>query len=634
MNLPTTNAEAQTTATETATTIASQTTIPPTTMRAEFTTVAPTTKTAPSTTAVHTTLGTPATTEAPTTTITPTSAASASTSSESLTSTAAQTTTSPRRIMGTFSIFIRLVFHTIKPVPSESKILTMAHTLLDARLWRVNAPVRVRRSITQLNDPVAVQDITYQILSNSSFALALRYQINNVSMPELTELRTETYKLIQDSINNLLNQILTQPDANPSIFPQASFTDTANQIQAIVDYVYQEGDIQDPSEFLTAVLTAIGWLTTTTTPTTEPPTTTVTQTTIPPTAESITIILTTKTVPPTTAVHTTLGTPAKTEVPTTMNLPTTTAEAQTTTTKTATTIAAQTTIPPSTIAAQTTTIAPTTKTAPSTTAVHTTLGTLATTEAPTTMNLPTTNAEAQTTATETATTIASQTTIPPTTMRAESTTVAPTTKTAPSTTAVHTTLGTPATTEGPSTTITPTSAASASTLSGSLTSTAAQTTTSPRRIMGTVLIFIRLVFHTIKPVPSESKILTMAHTLLDPRLWRVNAPVRARRSITQLNDPVAVQDITYQILSNSSFALALRYQINNVSMPELTELRTETYKLIQDSINNLLNQILTQPDANPSIFPQASFTDTANQIQAIVEYPCFICFFSGFNFYF
>lgn len=42
-------------------------------------------------------------------------------------------------------------------------------------------------------------------LSNDSFALTLGYQINNTSMPEKTELRNETYKLIQDSASKLVS---------------------------------------------------------------------------------------------------------------------------------------------------------------------------------------------------------------------------------------------------------------------------------------------------------------------------------------------------------------------------------------------------------------------------------------------
>ncbi|XP_035273853.1 uncharacterized protein LOC118227465 [Anguilla anguilla] len=203
--------------------------------------------------------------------------------------------------------------------------------------------------------------------------------IKTVPSEKNPELRNETYKLIQDAIDKLLNLMLIQPEENPFHFPQAIFTITPNQINATVEYVYQKGDINEPSKFLTAVLNASGLATTTAPTTTEPLTTTAVQTS-----------------------------------------------------------------------------------------------------------------------------------------------------------------GEPTTTTGPiAATIT-------QTISGMMTPTAFQTSTSPHGTMGSVFICIRLVFDTIKTVPSESEIVTMAQTLLDARLWQMNDTVKAPSNMTDLNDPVRVQNITYQ----------------------------------------------------------------------------------------
>ncbi|XP_064193970.1 mucin-5AC-like [Anguilla rostrata] len=409
-------------------------------------TTAPTTTEPLTTTAVQTT-------GEPTTTTAPTAATITQTISGMMTPTAFQTSTSPHGTMGSVFICIRLVFDTVKTVPSESEIVTMAQTLLDARLWQMNDTVKAPSNMTDLNDPVRVQNITYQQLSDHSFDMTLGYRINDVHIPENPELRNETYKLIQDAIDKLLNLMLIQPKENPFHFPQAIFTITPNQINATVEYVYQKGDINEPSKFLTAVLNASG-------------------------------------------------------------------------------------------------LAPTT--------------------APTTPEFPAASA-------------------------------APTTG-------------------APTTTVAPSSATVAPTFSGMMTSITSPNSTSPSSIIGNVFIFIQLVFHTIMPVPSEREILTLADKHFDARLRQPTVHLRTLISVKQLNDPVSVQNITYQKLSDHSFAVRLGYKIPDVSMPENVQQRNNTYKLIQDSINQLLNIMLTKPDANPFNFRQANYTDMPNQINASVEY--------------
>ncbi|XP_051559531.1 uncharacterized protein LOC127444300 [Myxocyprinus asiaticus] len=309
-------------------------------------------------------------------------------------------TNSPLTLVGKAIIYIRLVFLTLGPVPSESKVLQVANSQLESRL-------RTKQVVTTkgLSDPVSFVNVTFQRISNNSYALNFGFEINNVTMTEKLELRDETYTLIQNSINKLLNQILSSPSATPFAFKQANFTGNSTVIQADVQYVFSESDIQTPSIFLQELLKVNG----------------------------------------------------------------------------------------------------------------------VTTPAP--------------------------------------------------------------------------------------------AVTSPPTVVGKAIIYIRLVFITLGPIPSESKVLELANSLLDSRL-------RTKRSVSSqtLSDPVSFVNVTFQRISNTSYALKFGFEISNVTMTEKLELRDDTYTLIQNSINKLLNQILSSPSATPFVFKRANFTGNSTVIQADVQY--------------
>ncbi|XP_035273864.1 uncharacterized protein LOC118227473 [Anguilla anguilla] len=166
---------------------------------------------------------------------------------------AVTTTAAPRTVVGPVFIFVRLVFHTNNTVPSESDVLAKGSPFLNVDEIR-------------LNDTVRVQNLTYERISDNSFALSLAYKINDVTFPENVTLRTETQARIQDSVNKLMNGLLIQPNASPFTFPQANFTHLPNEIGANEEYVYQEGDINQPSNFLAAILAVSGPTTTTASP--------------------------------------------------------------------------------------------------------------------------------------------------------------------------------------------------------------------------------------------------------------------------------------------------------------------------------------------------------------------------------
>ncbi|KAG5848150.1 hypothetical protein ANANG_G00095350, partial [Anguilla anguilla] len=273
-------------------------------------------------------------------------------------------------------------------------------------------------------------------LSDNSFALTLAYKINDVSFPENVELRTETQARIQDSVNNLLNGLLNQPNASPFTFPQANFTHLPNEIRANVEYVYQEGDINQPSNFLAAILAVSGLATTTSSPV-----------------------------------------------------------------------------------------------------------------------ISTTNSPASTTTSAVAPTISQ-----------------------PATQSVTPIPGAPTTTEA------------------------------IRVVRGTVFIILRFVFHTLKPAPTESQVLSRVSVFLKGRELRL------------MDNPVRIEELKYENITDHAFALLLHYKISNVSFPEKYNLRNTTQQLIQASANDLLNGLLNSPNAKPFTFPEGNYTNGPSEIHASVEY--------------
>ncbi|KAK2909137.1 hypothetical protein Q8A67_004974 [Cirrhinus molitorella] len=164
-------------------------------------------------------------------------------------------------VIGRVIIYIRLIFITRGPIPSEAKILQLANSLLSARL-RTKRELRAQSLAT----PVSFVNVTYTKISDTSYALNFGFEINNVTMSEKLELRGGTYKVIQDSINKLLNEILSEPTATPFVFKDSNFTGNSTTIQADVQYVFSESDIQKPSAFLYALIVVNNETLTTTTP--------------------------------------------------------------------------------------------------------------------------------------------------------------------------------------------------------------------------------------------------------------------------------------------------------------------------------------------------------------------------------
>ncbi|KAK3554598.1 hypothetical protein QTP70_027887 [Hemibagrus guttatus] len=170
--------------------------------------------------------------------------------------------TSPGSLLttiGTALIYIKLIFQNLNNVPTEYTVVTAANEKLESKFRRE------RDTATQkLEQPVSIHDIVYNKMADNSFSLDLAFKIANVNFSAQcdTELNNNTYKLIQNEINSLMNTILTNPQTPPFNFTQANFTcnGTAAVIVADVIYVYKEADIQSPSLFLFEILKESGLL--------------------------------------------------------------------------------------------------------------------------------------------------------------------------------------------------------------------------------------------------------------------------------------------------------------------------------------------------------------------------------------
>ncbi|XP_035273855.1 uncharacterized protein LOC118227467 [Anguilla anguilla] len=484
---------------------------------------------------------------------------------------AVTTTASPRTVVGPVFIFVRLVFHTNNTVPSESDVLAKGSPFLNGDEIR-------------LNDTVRVQNLTYERLSDNSFALRLAYKINDVSFPENVELRTETQARIQDSVNKLMNGLLIQPNASPFTFPQANFTHLPNEIRANVEYVYQEGDINQPSNFLAAILAVSGPTTTTASPviaTTNSPAVTTTaapRTVVGPVFIFVRLVFHTNNTVPSESDVLAKGSPFLNGDEIRLN---------------------------DTVRVQNLTYERLTD--------HSFALSLAykinDVSFPENVELRTkTQGRIQDAVNKLMNGLLIQPDASPFTFPQAKFTHLPN--------EIHANveylyqkgdinqpsnfLAAILAVSGPTTT-------TASPVIATTNSPAVTTTAAPRTVVGPVFIFVRLVFHTNNTVPSESDVLAKGSPFLNGDEIR-------------LNDTVRVQNLTYERLTDHSFALSLAYKINDVSFPENVELRTKTQGRIQDAVNKLMNGLLIQPDASPFTFPQAKFTHLPNEIHANVEY--------------
>ncbi|KAL1281983.1 hypothetical protein QQF64_000786 [Cirrhinus molitorella] len=143
----------------------------------------------------------------------------------------------PNHISGSAVVISKLVFSSSSPVPSEALVLSAINTLRNSRE-------------SQLNESVKLVNVTYEKISETSYAVIFEINLSNISMPENPEQRNSSYTQVQDVVNKALNTLLNEPDRE-SLQPKSSnFTSTLNQIDGKMEYTFQDGDAIQPVSFL------------------------------------------------------------------------------------------------------------------------------------------------------------------------------------------------------------------------------------------------------------------------------------------------------------------------------------------------------------------------------------------------
>ncbi|XP_057187269.1 uncharacterized protein LOC130552745 [Triplophysa rosa] len=149
-------------------------------------------------------------------------------------------------IEGKAVIRIRILVETLGPIPKENAILGLVYSLLDARFT-----TKQNGRTEKLGEPVSFQNVSFHRISDHSYALDFGFEINNVSMAENKGNRNNTFKIIKDAINKLLNEILKENSSADKInFDEVDFKNDFAEITADVVYSVSKSNIKAPSKFL------------------------------------------------------------------------------------------------------------------------------------------------------------------------------------------------------------------------------------------------------------------------------------------------------------------------------------------------------------------------------------------------
>ncbi|XP_016346602.1 mucin-17-like isoform X4 [Sinocyclocheilus anshuiensis] len=471
--------------------------------------------------------------------------------------------TAPTLISGSGVVTSKLVFNSSSPIPSESLVLSAIKTLRNSRE-------------SQLNESVKVVNVTYEKLSETSYAVVFTFNVINISMPEDPESRGNTNQQVQDIINNALNTLLNEP-SSPNLQPKPSiFKSTLNQIEGSMVYNFQDIDVIKPVNFL-QTLNSLTVLTTASTLTTS-----ITS----PLTLLGTIYINIR------LVFNTLGQ-----------------------------------IPSETIILQLvkSLIGPRYRTKEVSTPtqdaslVNVTYTKINDTSYALTFGFEISNismSEKIELRNETYTLIkstingllieilkdpsASQFDLQHIELNDNSTVILASVQYVFSESDLNTN----------STFVKELFKAN------EVLTTASTLTTTPPIVLGRALIFIRLVFVTLGPLPNPEKVLEVANTLLNTRLT-----TKQDTKTQALSDPVSFVNVTYTKINETAYALDFGFEISNITMSEKLELRDGTHLTIQDSINTLLGKMLLSNSSAPLIkFQPADFTGNSTVIKANVEY--------------
>ncbi|XP_051747604.1 mucin-5AC-like isoform X8 [Ctenopharyngodon idella] len=455
-----------------------------------------------------------------------------------------------------------LVFNSSSPVPNEALVLSAINTL------------RQRRE-SQLNDSVKVVNVTYQKISETSYAVVFTFNLNNISMPVNSDLRGDTYQKVQNTTNNALNTLLNDPGKQLFVPKTSNFTSTSNQIDGSMGYTFQDEDVIQPVSFLNELRSQMELTTTTVSPSTISsfPSTS-------PSPISGSAVVTSKLL-----FNSSSPVPSEALVLSAINTLRQRRESQLNDSVKVVNVTYQ-------------------KISETSYAVIFTFN-LNNISMPVNSDLRgDTYQKVQNTTNNALNTLLNdpgkQVFVP---------------KTSNFTSTSNQIDGSMGYTFQAEDVIQPFSFLNELGSQTVLTTASPLTTstTSPPTVrMRRVYINIQLMFKTVGPIPSENDILQLVNSLIDPRF-------RTKLLSTKLSD-VRFANVTFIRINDTSYSLKFGFEISNISMSEKIELRNETYVSIQTTINKLLTEILNDPSAPQFDIKQVDFNDNNTVIQANVTY--------------
>ncbi|XP_051747540.1 uncharacterized protein LOC127511093 isoform X1 [Ctenopharyngodon idella] len=454
-----------------------------------------------------------------------------------------------------------LVFNSSSPVPNEALVLSAINTL------------RQRRE-SQLNDSVKVVNVTYQKISETSYAVVFTFNLNNISMPVNSDLRGDTYQKVQNTTNNALNTLLNDPGKQLFVPKTSNFTSTSNQIDGSMGYTFQDEDVIQPVSFLNELRSQMELTTTTVSPSTISsfPSTS-------PSPISGSAVVTSKLL-----FNSSSPVPSEALVLSAINTLRQRRESQLNDSVKVVNVTYQ-------------------KISETSYAVIFTFN-LNNISMPVNSDLRgDTYQKVQNTTNNALNTLLNdpgkQLFVP---------------KTSNFTSTSNQIDGSMGYTFQDEDVIQPVSFLNELRSQMELTTTTVSPSTissfpstSPSPISGSAVVTSKLLFNSSSPVPSEALVLSAINTL------------RQRRE-SQLNDSVKVVNVTYQKISETSYAVIFTFNLNNISMPVNSDLRGDTYQKVQNKTNNALNTLLNDPGKQVFVPKTSNFTSTSNQIDGSMGY--------------
>ncbi|XP_053535923.1 uncharacterized protein LOC108261646 isoform X3 [Ictalurus punctatus] len=462
---------------------------------------------------------------------------------------------------GSAVVQARLAFNSFTPIPSESLVLSAITSLLSSRF-------------KDLSDSLTVLNFTYENVSETSYAVIFTFSISNMSIPENPDLRNGTYTQVENIINNALNTLLNAPGAEPFAPKISNFTSSGKQIEGVIEYILQYGDSNIPISFLSELQKQSGNYTSVPR----------SSTTVPLLSSAATPIIKSGSA----VVQARLAFNSFTPIPSESLV----------------------------LSAITSLLSSRFKDlSDSLTVLNFTYENVSETSyaviftfSISNMSIPENPDLRNGTYTQVENIISNALTI---------ILAGPVNSTFHPQNSNFTNIFNQIVGEMlynfQKENIT--QLINLLNILNGLSPTTTVQSTSPPSILGTVLIYIRLVFKNLTNVPSEADVLKAANALLDSsvRLARDTETVR-------VYNPVSIQNVTYQKFGINSYIISFGFEISNISFTVNTGLRNETYDVIQSTINHLLNRILNAPNSTPFTFPRANYMSNSTMIVADSEY--------------